>query len=296
MIFAASDPEAQVRVTSFEQGLKVLGWVRGNNIRIDYRFAAGDVDRMRTFAKELVFLQPDLIVVHALTAVAAIRQHTREIPIVFTMVTDPVGVGMLKSLSHTEDNITGFTTFEYSIVGKWLELLKGIAPAVMRVGLVFDPDAAYLGGAYWLREFETTARTLAVEPIAIPIHHVTEMQNVLAELGRESGSGLLVATDVFTSSHHAHIVALATQYRLPGCYAFRYFATGGGLMSYGPNGASVFRQTASYVDRILKGANPGDLPVQQPNVFELIINLKTANALGLKVPLWLLARANEVIE
>lgn len=300
--FAASDPEAEVRLKAFGQGLRELDWKEGDNVKVERRFAAGSFDRMRTFAEELVELKPDVIITNAIQPVIPVWQQTH-IPIVFVMAPDPVVQGLIKSLSHPDQTMTGFTTFEYAIVGKWLQLLKAIAPRVTRVGLMFNPDAwdrtlSPQRGNWkeWLHEVEAFAPSFAVNAIPIPVRSFTEMQDALADLGAGRVGGLLVALDPFTVGNYRHVVGQALRHQLPACYPYRYFATEGGLMSYGPNGAAMFRQAASYVDRILKGANPGDLPIQSPNKFEFVLNLRTALALGLDVPRPLFVRADEVIE
>jgi putative tryptophan/tyrosine transport system substrate-binding protein len=304
LLFAASDPETQVRVRVLEQALQTNGWRKGQGLDIEYRFAAGDFGRMRTLARELIELPVDVIVTNALSPIIAARQESRSssIPIVFAMVANPFDQGLMGSLSHPDQNMTGVTGLDYpSIIGKWLELLKAIAPRVTRVGIMFNPDAyfPYLPpppGSYWLRQLNAVASAFAVEPIAVPVHDHVEIRSAVAELSSESGGGLLVATDTFTVGYYRRIVSCALEHRLPGCYPYRYFAIDGGLLSYGPNGAEAFRQVASYVDLILRGANPRDLPIRRPTVFELTINLKTANVLGLTVPSLMLARADEVIE
>jgi putative tryptophan/tyrosine transport system substrate-binding protein len=294
LLFSANDPETKARVRVFERGLQNLGWVQGANIQIEYRFAAGDIKRLRADADELIALPVDVIV----TNVTAAVRHTRTIPIVVAMVhslsvTDPE---LIESLSHPGRNVTGFTTFEPIIVGKWLELLKAIAPDIKQVGLMFNPDASQAYCETWLRQLEVFASPLAIGPSALRVLDLAELQGALAYLARRSDSGLLVVPDTFTVANYPSIVAQAQQNALPACYPYRYFATQGGLMSYGPNVPQAYRQIASYVDAILRGANPGDLPIQQPNTFELVINLKAANAMRVVVPPHLLARADEVIE
>jgi putative ABC transport system substrate-binding protein len=300
--FAASDPEAQVRVRVFEQALQMNGWRKGQGVEIEYRFAAGNFNQMRKFAEELVELPVDVMVTNALSPIIAARLGNRSVPIVFAMVPNPVEQGLIKGLSRPDQNMTGFTSFEYSsTLGKWLELLKATAPHIARVGMLFNPDAyfTYLPpppGSYWLRQLEAAASSLAIEPVPLPIRDLAEMHGALTALGRPRDGGLLVANDVFIVAHYRQVVAFALEQHLAGCYPYRYFAAEGGLMSYGPNGAHVFHQAASYVDRILRGANPGDLPIQRPTTLELVINLKTAKALDLTVPPLMLARADEVIE
>jgi putative tryptophan/tyrosine transport system substrate-binding protein len=302
LLFAADDPEGQARVRAFEQELQRLGWRKGHNVQIEYRFAAGADGRMRAFTRELVDLPCDVIVTNSLSPVIAALREAPPIPIVFAMVTNPVEHGVIASLSHPDRDMTGIAGLDYpTIFGKWLELLKAIAPQVARVGIMFNPDAYHVylpppPGSYLLQQLEPAASLLGVEPIAVPVRDLGAMRDAIAALGRQGSAGLLVATDVFTVGHYPNIVSLALEHRLPGCYPYRYFATAGGLMSYGPNGVQVFRQAASYVDRILRGAQARDLPIQRPTSFELVINLKTANALGLTVPPLMLARADEVIE
>jgi putative ABC transport system substrate-binding protein len=278
--------------------MKASGWVVGGNIEIEYRFAAGDLNRLRAFWQELVDINCDVIVSNTnFPGIAVLRQFP--VPIVFAMVSNPVALGLMKSQSHPDENMTGFTSFDFpSIIGKWLELLKVIAPRVVRVAIVFNPDAYLLpsAGSFWLRPLEAIAPSFAAEPVAVPVHDVAEMQQAFAALARGPESGLLVATDAFTVGNYSNIVSLASQHFLPGCYPYRYFATEGGLMSYGPNGARVFRQAASYVDRILRGAKPVELPIQRPTTLELVINARTAKALGLMIPRNLAILADEVIE
>jgi putative tryptophan/tyrosine transport system substrate-binding protein len=295
LLFAESDPEAAVRVRALRQGLQDLGWIEGHNIHIEYRFAEGDVNLLRVSARDLVELPVDVIVTN-IGHPAGWRQFGT-VPTVFAMVHSwsLAASGLITSPSHPGGNITGFTTFEPSIVGKWLEFLKAIAPSAGRVGLLFNPDATQIWER-WKQQFDLAASASAVEPVAFGVHDLTELREALATLAHGSRAGLLVFPDVFTVANYADIGILTLEHRIPACYPYRYFAAKGGLMSYGPNGAQVFRQAASYVDRILRGANPGDLPIQQPNAFELVINLKTAKAIGLAVPPWMVARADEVIE
>ncbi len=293
---ASTDPVGKARLATLAQSLRDLGWREGHDLHIDSRFAAGDVDQIRVLAKELADLRPNVIVTNTPFAIFAIRQQSHAIPIVFANMADPVGAGVLKSLSRPEDDITGFTTFDYPIVSKWLQLLKEIAPGVRRVALMLNPEAVYGGGAYWLDQLKDAAAAFVTETVAMFVRNAVEMQAAVSALGAQPNTGLLVATDSFTSAYHAQIASLALQHRIPGCYAFRYYATEGGLMSYGPDGLDTMRRAASYVDRILRGGKVADLPVQRPNKFELVINLKTARAFGLDVPRSLLVRADEVIE
>ena len=292
--WAESDPETQARIAAFRQGLEALGWTEGRNIRIDYRFAGGAV-RAQAYATELVNAAPDLIVAIGSPAVAALKAATRSTPIVFALVNDPVSQDFVASLARPGGNITGFSFIELPMVGKWLEVLKEMAPGVGRVALIFNPQTAPYYSVY-LREFGAVPAALAAELAAAPVRDEGEIEAAIATLAREPGGGLVVAADVFTSAHRALIMRLAQHHRLPAVYAYRQFVAEGGLMSYGPDPIDITRRSASYVDRILKGATPADLPVQQPTKFELAINLKTAKALGLDIPPMLLARADEVIE
>jgi putative tryptophan/tyrosine transport system substrate-binding protein len=292
---AENDPEADARVTAFRQGLQELGWVEGRNIRIDSRFAASEATRIRAYVAELMALSPDVFVANSTPVLAALRQATSSIPIVFAVVNDPVGQGFISSLARPGGNITGFTFIEFAMVGKWLQMLKEVAPAVARAGIMFNPQTAPYYDVY-LRSFEAMPRSIAVELTAAPVRDGAEIEAVIAKLGREPGGGLIVPPDPFTLVHRETIVKSAEQHRLPVVWSYRQFVTEGALMSYGPDTADIFRRSASYVDLILKGAKPADLPAQSPSKFELVINLKTAKALGLEIPPTLLARADEVIE
>jgi putative tryptophan/tyrosine transport system substrate-binding protein len=292
---AENAPEAHARVTAFRQGLQELGWVEGRNIRIDSRFAASEATRIRAYVAELMALSPDVFVANSTPVLAALRQATSSIPIVFAVVNDPVGQGFITSLARPGGNITGFTFIEFAMVGKWLQMLKEVAPAVARAGIMFNPQTAPYYDVY-LRSFEAMPRSIAVELTAAPVRDGAEIEAVIAKLGREPGGGLIVPPDPFTLVHRETIVKSAEQHRLPVVWSYRQFVTEGALMSYGPDTADIFRRSASYVDLILKGAKPADLPAQSPIKFELAINLKTAKALGLTVPPTLLARADEVIE
>jgi ABC-type uncharacterized transport system substrate-binding protein len=296
MGIAENDPTRQSFVSAFTQALADLGWRDGNNIRIDYRWGAGDSDRIRSFARELVELQPDLIVGHTTPVVAALRQQTRTTPIVFIQVSDPVGSGFITSFAEPGGNVTGFTNLESSMSSKLIELLKEVAPGISRIALLFNPETAPTGGSYFLRPVEAAAPALKVKIIPAAVHDATEIDTAITALAREPGAGLIVMPDVFVLAHREQLLALTEQHRLPAAYAYRLFAASGGLMSYGTDLVDLFRRAAPYVDRVLKGANPGELPVQQPIKFELVINLKTAKALGLDVPDKLLALADEVIE
>jgi putative tryptophan/tyrosine transport system substrate-binding protein len=295
MAFAESDPEGQASVAAFREGLQGLGWMDGRNIRIDTRWAALDVELMQRFAKELVALHPDLILSHSTPTTAAMLQQTRTLPIIFAAAIDPVGSGFVASLPRPGGNVTGFMSMEGSMAGKWLELLKEVAPRVNRVAILFNPVMAPYAD-YFLTSFKAAASSFGVEAIAASIHDTSELEAVVAAQGRDLNSGLIVMPDSFTMGHSAEITLLAARYRLPAVYPFRLFPELGGLLSYGNDRLDPFRRAAIYADRILKGGKPSELPVQAPVKFELVINLKTAKAIGLDVPPTLLARADEVIE
>ena len=283
MGYAESDPEAQARVAAFRVGLQKLGWVEGRNIRIDTRWAALDAEAMQRFAKELVGLQPDVILAHTTPATLAVQQETRAIPIVFVQVSDPVGSGFVASFPRPGGNVTGFTTVEPTMGGKWLEVLKEIAPRVARVASLFNPATAPYSEHY-LNSFKAAAASFGVEAIVAPVHDATTLESVITAQAREPNGGLIVMPDIFTTGHRSEITLLAARYRLPAVYPFRFFAELGGLLSYGNDPFDLARRAANYADRILKGEKPSELPVQAPVKFELIINLRTAKALGLTVP------------
>jgi ABC-type uncharacterized transport system substrate-binding protein len=294
--FAASDLEAQARIAAFKQGLKELGWEEGRrNLHIDFRWGTGDTAEMRTFAKELIELKPDLIVGMTTPAVAALVAETKTIPIVFASIVDPLSRGFISNMAQPGGNVTGIVNFEFSMGGKWLETLKQVAPAVRRVALLFNPDMAPYSASF-VRVVEASAPSFAVEPIAAAVHDNAELDRTIADFAAKPAGGLIVLPDAFTVGHRDLIIALAARYRLPAVYPLRAFVASGGLISDSGDPTDILRRTASYVDRILKGAKPADLPVQTPTKFELVINLKTAQALGLDVPPMLLARADEVIE
>jgi ABC-type uncharacterized transport system substrate-binding protein len=293
--FAENDPEAQAWVAAFREGLQKLGWAEGRNIRIDTRWGAVDSDSRQRFAKELVALQPGLILSSNTPTTAALLQQTRTIPIVFVNNADPVGSGFVASFPQPGGNVTGFVNLEPSMAGKWLELLKEIAPRVNRVAFLFNPSTATYF-EYFLNPFKAAAPSFGVEAIAAPIHDRSELESVVAAQAREPNGGLGVMPDPFMAGHRAEVTSLAARYRLPAVYFFRYFTELGGLLSYGHDPLDNYRRAASYADRILKGAKPSELPVQAPVKFELVINLKTAKALGLDVPLHLQQRADKIIE
>jgi putative ABC transport system substrate-binding protein len=288
-----NDPEARTRIAAFREGLEATGWTEARNIRIDYRFAGGDPERVRAHVEELVAFAPDVIVAQSTPVVAALKRATSTIPIVFVVVNDPVGQGLVKSLARPGGNITGFSFVEFEMIGKCLGLLKEIAPGVTRASLMFDPDLAPYFSIY-LRQIGAIPGRLAVELTEAPVRGISEIEASIAKLG--PGDGLIVGPDPFTVVNRAVIMRSAERHRLPAIFTLRQDAVEGALMSYGPDTADMFRRSASYVDRILKGAKPDELPVQAPTKFELVINLKTAKALGLDVPLQLQQRADEVIE
>jgi putative tryptophan/tyrosine transport system substrate-binding protein len=296
MGYAESDSDAQARVAAFRDGLQKLGWTEGRNIQIDTRWPIpADLESMQRFAKELVALQPEVILSHITPTTAALLQQTRSIPIVFATVADPVGSGFVASFSRPGGNVTGFTSIEPTMAGKWLELLKEIAPRVARVAFLFNPVTAPYA-EYFLNPLKAAALPFGVEVIAAPVRDTSELESIVAAQAREPNSGLIVTPDSFTHVHRAEITSLAARYRLPAVYPFRVFAEFGGLLSYGNDEHDNFRRAAVYVDRILRGARPSELPVQAPVKFELVINIKTARALGLDVPVQLQQRADEVIE
>jgi putative tryptophan/tyrosine transport system substrate-binding protein len=294
MGLVASDPEAQSRVAALENGLREVGWVKGRNLSIEYRWA-GDGNGLRDHAAELLALEPDLILANTTPVTAALQEQSRTVPIVFTQVSDPVGQGLVPNLAHPGGNLTGFTSFEFSIGTKWLEALKQAAPHVTRVLLMFNPQSAPFADLF-LRAVEAAAPHLSVAPIRAAVRDTADVDRAFDALAREPNAGLMVLPDISMTNYREAIVALAARYRVPAIYPFRYFAVSGGLMSYGTDLAEVSWRAATYVDRILKGEKPGDLPVQAPTKYELVINLRTAEALGLTVPPTLLALADEVIE
>jgi len=293
MGFAESDPAAQSWLAAFRNALTQLGWSEGNNLRIEVRWGAADPDRIRTLAKELVDLRPDAIFNQTTPVTDALARVTQTIPIVFVYVADPIGSGFAASLARPGRNITGFTYVEPTTGGKWVELLKEIAPRTAHVALLFNPETA---PKFYMPSIQAAASSFAVEANAAPVHARDEIAGVIAAQARSPGGGLIVMPDVFNDANGELIIALATSSGVPAIYPRPVFAESGGLIAYGADLAEQFRQAAGYIDRILKGANPGDLPIQRPTKFELVINLKTAKALGLTVPPSLLALADEVIE
>jgi putative tryptophan/tyrosine transport system substrate-binding protein len=291
---APGDLEGQTRFAAFRQGLQTLGWIDGRNVRIEYRWAGGDADRLRTYAAELVALAPEVILAVSALPVAALQQTTRTVPIVFATVADPVGTGLVGSLARPGGNITGFTIFEFGISAKWLELLKEIAPGVTRAAVLYDPKT--VSGNRQLDIIQSAASSLGVELSPVTVGDAGEIERAITAFARSPNGGLILTANTPANVHRQTIITLADRYRLPAVYPAPFYVTGGGLMSYGPDRVDQYRLAAGYVDRILKGEKPSDLPVQSPTKHELIINLKTARALGLEVPPFLLARADEVIE
>ncbi len=294
MSLAADDPEAIARMAAFVQGLQALGWTDGRNVRIDYRRTAGVAERIRKHAAELVALAPDVILASGGQVMAPLLQATRTVPIVFTQTPDPVGAGFVASLARPGGNATGFTQFEYGISAKWLELLKEIAPRVTRAAVLRDPTIPEGIGQFAI--IQAAAPSFGVELRPVDVRDAGEIERALAAFAPVSNGGLIVPASGLANVHRELIIALAARHRLPAVYPFRFYVTGGGLISYGPDSVDPHRRAAGYVDRILRGEKPADLPVQAPTKFELAINLKTAKALGLEIPPTLLARADDVIE
>jgi putative ABC transport system substrate-binding protein len=292
--FAADDPEAKARVAAFVQGLQQLGWTDGGNLQIDIRWGVGDAERIRRYAAELVALAPDAILAAGGMTVGPLLQATRTVPIVFTLTPDPVGAGFVESLSRPGGNATGFTNFEYGIGVKWLELLKDIAPRVSRAAVLRDPTIP--AGIGQFGAIQAVAPSFGIELRPIDVRDAGEIERAVTAFARSSNVGLIVTSNGLALVHRDLIITLAARHRLPVVYPFRVFVTAGGLVSYGPDSIDPHRRAASYIDRILKGEKPAALPVQAPTKYELVINLKTAKALGLTVPDIVLARADEVIE
>jgi putative ABC transport system substrate-binding protein len=294
MPFTADDPEGQARLLAFAQGLQQSGWTKGQNARIDTRWATSDAGEIRRHAMELVAREPDVILATGASTVGPLLQATRTVPIVFAAVADPVGAGFVDSLARPGGNITGFTSFEYGLGAKWLELLKEIAPSVTRVAVLRDP--AIPSGIGQFGVIQAAATSLGVESIAISVHDAAGIEHAVAAFARVPNSGLILTVSGLAYAHRDLIIALAARHKLPAVYPERPFVTGGGLISYGSHQVELYRQAASYVDRILRGEKAADMPVQAPTKYELVINLKTAKALGLEVPDSVLTRADEVIE
>jgi putative ABC transport system substrate-binding protein len=291
-----ADAERQTDLAALQQRLIELGWLTGRNIEIDYRWGGGDIERTRDYAAELVRESPDLIFACFNAQLAPLSRETNTIPIVFVGVSDPVGSGYVASFARPGGNITGFTLYEPSMAGKWLGTLKEIAPALARVALMTNPETATLGGRLYSEAFEKAAASFTVKPLAVTVRSAEDIEAVVTSLGREANTGLIVAPDTFTESHSDLIVLSAARQRVPAIYGLRHFPKRGGLVSYGPDTVDTFRRAASYIDRILRGERPAELPVQAPIKFDLVINLKSATSLGLSIPASLLAQADEVIE
>ena len=289
-----NDPYWKANVSAFTQALADWGWADGRNVRMDLRWANVDINRLRALAQELVGLQPDIILATGTAAAVALQRETRTIAIVFAPVIDPVAAGIVPRLDRPGGNVTGFASLEATLGGKWLELLSEIAPGLKRAAIMFNPD--FPAASVWMPSFETAARSLKLVPITAPVRSDVEIETAIIALGSQLGGGLVIMGDVFTLQHRTPIISAASRNNVPAVYNFSAFARDGGLLSYGPDQVDIFRRAASYVDRILHGEKPGDLPVEFPTKFELVINLKTAKALALTVPPSLLARADEVIE
>jgi putative ABC transport system substrate-binding protein len=295
MPFDENDPQEKRRYSAFTQALADLGWTDGRNVRMDVRWGRADINRIRVLAQELVGLQPNIILTGGTPATVALQRETRTIPIVVGGVTDPVAQRIVARLDRPGGNITGFADFgESSLGGKYLELLSEIAPGLKRAAIMFNPDTAPVSAL--MPSLETAARSLKVEQIIAPVHSDVEIETAIIALGRQPGGGLVVMPDIFTAVHRAPIILAAARNNIPAVYSASYFARDGGLLAYGPDPVDTYRRAASYVDRILRGEKPGDLPVQLPTKYEMVVNLKTAKALGLTVPLTLQAIADEVIE
>jgi putative tryptophan/tyrosine transport system substrate-binding protein len=294
MHLASDDPEGQARIAAFLQGLQEWGWAVGHNVRIDYRWGVGDAERIRRYAEELVALTPDVILAAGGAVVAPLLQATSTVPIVFAQTPDPVGAGFVANLARPGGNATGFTIYEYGLSGKWLELLKEIAPGVTRVAVLRDP-AITAGTGQW-GAIQSVAPSFGVELSPVSVRDAREIERAVTAFAESSNGGLIVTGSALAVVHRDLIIALAARHKLPAVYVSRYFVTDGGLISYGADSIGPYRRAAGYVDRILKGEKPGDLPVQTPIKYELVINLKTAKALGLEIPSSVLARADEVIE
>jgi putative ABC transport system substrate-binding protein len=291
-----NDPEWKAERTAFLETLKGFGWTEGQNLHVDYRFAAGDANRAAAFAKELVNLKPDALLTRSTTSVKALLAATRTIPIVFVSVSDPVGEKFAASLAQPGGNATGFTNVEPTMGGKWLEMLKEIVPGLRQVGVLYNPKVAVAGGAFFVRPIEAAAPAFALTLKLMPVETVAQIEQAVAALGREPNSALVVPPDVFIVANRASVIELAARHRLPAVYAFRNMVVEGGLISYGVDIADLYRRSAAYVDRVLRGAKPAELPIQAPTGFELVLDLKTANALGLEISREFLLRTDEVIE
>lgn len=295
MTVAEDDPESHARVMAFSQGLASLGWKQGENVRVEYRWSASNSELIRQYAKELVALAPDAILANGTPAVAELKKVTSSIPIVCALVQDPVGLGLVKSLSHPGGNITGFTFVNPELIGKWIGLLRDVKPNITRAALMFNPKTTPFFYDF-LREIEVTRQPAGIELLAMPVGTPDGIESTINVLSEQPGSSLIIPPDPFNVANIKRIARFAVKMRLPAVSVYRPFAVEGGLMTYGPDAPDIFRRSAAYVDRILKGANPAELPIQQPTNFQFIVNLKTAQSFGLTVPPTLLATADEVIE
>jgi putative ABC transport system substrate-binding protein len=296
MELAETDSQARSNITALQRGLRRLGWIEGRNLSFEYRWTSNDPVLLWRFAKELVEMHPDVIVTHSTAGVSTLLGRTRSTPIVFVSISDPVGEGFVTSFARPGGNVTGFTNFESSMTGKWVELLKMIAPGVERVAFLFNPQATAGAGAYFMHPIDAAVTTQKVKSMMALVHDEEGIEAAFAAVSRAPGAGVVVLPDILTASHHQMIIAKAAHYRVPTVYNYRFMVERGGLISYGVDLDNLFERAAAYVDRILKGAQPNDLPVQAPTKFELIVNLKTAKALGLVVPDRLIVAADEVIE
>jgi ABC-type uncharacterized transport system substrate-binding protein len=292
---AADDPETKARLAAFQQGMRERGWIEGHNLQVEYRWAGPDVERMRSYAAELVSAEPDVIHATASPSVAALRRATRTIPIVFAGIGDPVGQGFVASLTRPGGNITGFTGLEFSLGEKWVGFLKELAPSIVRVAFLFHPE---MGPYYsnWLKSVEASAAALGIQVAPAEVRSVADVERAIAAIAAQANGGLIVEPDGYTLANRRAIIELAARYRLPAAYTYPYEAAEGGLVAYGPDTPDLYRRSAAYVDRILRGERPADLPVQQPLKYELVVNLRTAKSLGLTVPLALQVAADRVIE
>ena len=292
--FAENDPEMKARLAALRQGLEGLGWSEGRNIKIDYRWGAGDPGRQQAYAAELVASKPDVIFATPSSVLAAVQRETRTIPVVFAQIPDPVGAGFVASLAHPGGNITGFALFEFAIGAKWLELLKQIAPSVTRAAVIYDPVTPSAIG--FLPIIEAAGRSSGLDVFTYSVHDPAEIERVINAFAAEPNGGLIPVPSALIANKRDFIISLAHRHRLPNVSAFRYYPANGGLASYGVDNIDLYKRAAGYIDRVLKGEKPADLPVQLANKYELVINLKTAKALGLEIPISVLARTDEVIE
>jgi len=291
-----NNAEGQARIAAFRRGLAQLGWTEGRNLQIEVRWGAGDVERTRRFAAEIVHMSPDVIFAYANAQLAPISRETHAIPIVFVGASAPVADGYVESFARPGGNITGFTQYEASMAGTWLEALKEIAPAILRVAIIANPDTAPMRGTFYLRTLEAAAAKFNIEPITRFVHSADDIEAALAALGQKPDSGLIVAPETFTTAHRELFIALAERNKVPAIYGLRQFPASGGLMSYGPDTLDTVLRATSYVDRILRGEKPAALPVQAPTKFEFVVNARAAKALGLTIPPAMMVRADEVIE